>query len=227
MAVFGCRRYCHFVDNETLTGFELPLGHCPQHANGQLLVADMTSNFLSRPFDVGCFGVVYAGAQKNVGIAGLSLVVVREDLLGMEQRFTPTLYSYATHVQSGSRYNTPPIFAWYVCNLMLEWIESEGGVDEMHRRGFERARRLYECIDASEVYENSVVPSYRSRMNVHFRLKPSALERDFLERAEREGLFGLRGHRAVGGIRASLYNGMPVAGADALADFMRDFERSV
>ncbi len=212
--------YCHLVDNETLTGFELPADHV---ATGCPLVADMTSNFLTRPFDVGRFGVVYAGAQKNAGIAGVTLVVVREDLLGAELPFTPTLYSYAVHAQAGSRYNTPPVFAWYVCGLMLAWIELEGGVGEMYRRSLARAEHLYACIDAAEIYANPVARRYRSRVNVHFRIKPAALERDFLERAEREGLFGLRGHRAVGGIRASLYNGMPAAGVRALADFMRAY----
>lgn len=214
--------YCHFVDNETLTGFELPVDHA---AGDRLLVADMTSNFLTRPFDVGRFGVIYAGAQKNIGIAGVTLVIVRNDLLGREQPFTPALYRYAAHAQSGSRYNTPPIFAWYVCGVMLEWIERQGGVDEMHRRSLERAGCLYECIDGSEIYESPVARRYRSRVNVHFRIKPNALEEDFLAQAEWHGLLGLRGHRATGGLRASLYNGMPFAGACVLADFMRDFEK--
>ncbi len=220
--------YCHFVDNETLTGFELPPG-CVSCAAP--LVSDMTSNFLTRPFDVERFGVIYAGAQKNAGIAGVTLVIVRNDLLGARHPLTPTSYSYATHAQAGSRYNTPPIFAWYVCSVMLEWIEAQGGVSEMQRRSLERSKLVYACIDDSEIYENPVARRCRSRVNVHFRIKPAApdgvgLERAFLERAEREGLFGLRGHRATGGLRASLYNGMPLSGARALADFMRDFEKS-
>ncbi len=216
--------YCHFVDNETLTGFELPPDHA---ADDCLRVSDMTSNLLTRPFDITRFGVVYAGAQKNAGIAGVTLVIVRDDLLGQEQPFTPTLYGYATHAQAGSRYNTPPIFAWYVCGVMLEWIERQGGVDEMYRRSLERAECVYECIDGSEIYENAVARRYRSRVNIHFRIKPAALEQAFLERAERRGLLGLRGHRVTGGIRASLYNAMPLSGARALADFMRDFEKSL
>ena len=214
--------YCHFVDNETLTGFEFP----PDYVNCDCpLVSDMTSNFLTRPFDIERFGMVYAGVQKNVGIAGISVVVIREDLLGMQKTFTPTLYSYSAHAEASSRYNTPPIFAWYVCSVMLEWIERQGGIGEMYQRSFERAQRLYGCIDSSAIYENSVAKPYRSRMNVHFRIKPTSLEKDFVERAEQEGLFGLRGHRATGGIRASLYNGMTLEGINALTDFMQDFEK--
>lgn len=220
--------YCHFVDNETLTGFELPPGSVQCAAP---MVSDMTSNFLTRPFEVGRFGAVYAGAQKNAGIAGVTLVIVRDDLLGERHPLTPTLYSYAAHAQAGSRYNTPPIFAWYVCAVTLEWTEAQGGVAEMQRRSSEKSKLVYACIDDSGIYESPVPRRYRSRVNVHFRIRPAApegpgLERAFLERAEREGLFGLRGHRATGGLRASLYNGMPVSGAHALADFMQEFEKS-
>ena len=216
--------YCHVVDNETLTGFELP----PDHACGERLwVADMTSNFLTRPFALDRYALVYAGAQKNAGIAGITMVIVREDLLDRAQPHTPTLYRYRTHVDAGSRYNTPPIFAWYVGYAMLEWIESEGGVEEMQRRRVGCAERVYQCIDASALYENRVAPCYRSRVNVHFHLRSEALERQFLLRAEQRGLLGLRGHRATGGIRASLYNGMPMSGVCALTDFMRDFEQAV
>ena len=219
--------YCHFVDNETLTGFELPVGHVTSYAPSRCpLVADMSSNFLTRPFDITQFGVVYASAQKNAGIAGITLVIVRDDLLGGELPITPTLYSYAAHARAGSRYNTPPIFPWYVCGLVLEWIESEGGIKEMYRRSLERGKCLYECIDGSEIYQSRVARGYRSRVNVHFHVTPVELECEFLERAEREGLSGLHGHRATGGIRASLYNAMPLAGVHALVDFMRDFERS-
>ena len=215
--------YCHFVDNETLTGFELP-PDCVRTAAP--LVSDMTSNFLTRPFDVGRFGVIYAGAQKNAGIAGVTLVLVREDLLGDELPHAPALYRYAVQAEAGSLANTPPIFAWYTCGVMLEWIERQGGVTEMQRRAVERSQTLYRLVDESALYRGTVAQEWRSRVNVHFRLAVPELEPVFLERAEREGLLGLRGHRAVGGVRASLYNGMPTAGAHALADFMREFERT-
>ncbi len=215
--------YCHFVDNETLTGIEFPLDHIDCQS---VLVSDMTSNFLTRSFDPGRFGLMYAAAQKNVGIAGITLVIVREELLGKQQPSTPTLYSYETHAQTRSRYNTPPVFPWYVCAMMLEWIEEQGGVPEMERRASERAERLYGCIDNSALYENRVAPGWRSRVNVCFRIKPSRLEEIFLESAGQEGFLGLRGHRQVGGIRASLYNGMTLSGVRSLVDFMRHFEKT-
>ena len=215
--------YCHFVDNETLTGIEFPLHHIDYQG---VLVSDMTSNFLTRSFDPGRFGLVYAGAQKNVGIAGITLLIVREELLGKQRQLTPTLYSYATHAQAGSRYNTPPVFPWYVCAMVLEWIEDQGGVAEMERRAFDRARCLYGCIDDSDLYENRVAPDWRSRVNVHFRTEPARLEEDFLKSAEREGFLGLRGHRRTGGIRASLYNGMTLSGVRSLVNFMQHFENT-
>ena len=215
--------YCHFVDNETLTGVEFPKAYVDYAG---ILVSDMTSNFLTRSFDMERFGLVYAGVQKNAGIAGLTLIIVRDELLDKQRWFVPTLYNYATHAQAGSRYNTPPIFSWYVCGVMLEWIEDQGGVPEMERRAFEKSRCLYRYIDDSDIYENRIAPRWRSRVNVHFRVKSMLLERAFLESAEREGLFGLRGHRQTGGIRASLYNGMSLSGVHSLVDFMRYFEKT-
>lgn len=214
--------YCHFVDNETLTGFEFPPDAVAAAAP---LVADMTSNFLTRPFDVRRYGVVYAGAQKNAGIAGLAIVIVREDLCGRALPETPALYDYKTLSDSRCLHNTPPVFAWQVCALTLAWTLAQGGLAEMRRRAAERAAAIYNCIDASEIYANNVAPRWRSRVNAHFRITPRELEPKFLERASARNLVGLRGHRAVGGIRASMYNAMPLAGAQALVECMRDFER--
>ena len=216
--------YCHFVDNETLTGFELPTAafqtNCP-------LVSDMTSNFLTRRFDINRFGIVYAGTQKNAGIAGLSIVIIRRELLGNSRSFTPNLLDYTVQTEAQSRYNTPPIFAWYVCGLMLEWTQQQGGIGVMEKRNAQKAACLYEYIDDSAIYVNRVAPQYRSRVNIHFRIKSEQLEERFLNQAEQQGLIGLRGHRIVGGIRASIYNAMPMAGVEVLVEFMRDFEKTV
>ena len=213
--------YRHYVANETLTGFEFFADR--EIADGSL-VADATSNFLSAPLDVARHRLIYAGAQKNAGVAGVAVVIVAREAFGGARAETPSLYNYELQDKMDSRFNTPPVFAWYVCDLVLEWTRREGGVAEMYRRSLQRSSLLYECIDQSAIYENPVAPQYRSRTNVFFRIRPRELEARFVSAAEAEGLLGLRGHRATGGIRASLYNGMPVRGAAVLADFMRDFE---
>lgn len=215
--------YCHFVDNETLTGFAMPENYFDADSP---LVSDITSSFLTRMIDWQKFGVVYAGAQKNAGIAGITIVIVRNDLLGQVHSSLPAWENYATQAAAGSRYNTPPIFAWYVCGLVLAWTVQQGGVEEMARRCHKRAALVYECIDNSSIYINSVAPPFRSKCNVHFRIKPPDLEKKFIEESVTQGLVGLRGHRAVGGIRASLYNAMPIKAAETLIGFMREFERT-
>lgn len=211
--------FLHYVSNETLTGLSMP---APQAACP--LVCDRTSDFLSGPFDIRPYALCYAGSQKNFGTAGLTVLVVRRDAL-REETGLPGGLSYAAQTAAGCRCHTPPVYPWYVSALMLRWIRDAGGLAEMERRARARADLVYGCIDASSLYANRIAPRARSRMNVCFTLADEALEGPFLRRAEAAGLVGLRGHKEVGGMRASLYNAMPVAGAEALVEFMRDFER--
>lgn len=211
--------FLHYVSNETLTGLAMP---APQAACP--LVCDRTSDFLSGPFDIRPYALCYAGSQKNFGTAGLTVLVIRRDCLREETGLAPGL-SYEVQARTNCLYHTPPIYPWYVSALMLRWIRDQGGLEEMERRAQARASLVYDCIDASSLYANPVAPRARSRMNVCFTLADSELETPFLQRAEAAGLVGLRGHKVTGGMRASLYNAMPVAGAEALVAFMRDFER--
>ena len=214
--------YLHYVANETIAGVEF--ADVPD-SGGVPLVSDMSSNILSRPVDVGRFGVVYAGAQKNMGVSGLTVVVVREDLLDRSHPFTPTVIRYASQAATDSMANTPCTFAWYVASLVLEWIDAGGGVAAIADRNRRKAERLYRAIDASGLYSNRVEPRSRSWMNVSFELADGALDPVFLEEAEQAGLVGLKGHRALGGMRASIYNAMPERGVDRLIAFLEDFER--
>lgn len=214
--------YLHYVANETIAGVEFP---SVPDSGGAPLVADMSSNLLSQPIDVGRFGVVYAGAQKNLGVAGLTVVVVHEELLGRAHPLTPTVIRYEAQAAAGSMANTPCTFAWYAAALVLEWVEGEGGVPAMAERARRRAGRLYEAIDASAFYSNQVAPDARSRMNVSFRLADEALDPVFLDEARAAGFIGLKGHRALGGMRASVYNAMPEEGVERLVSFLGDFER--
>ncbi len=213
--------YVHYTANETIDGVEFQ--HTPE-VGSIPLVSDMSSNILSRPIELERFGLIYAGAQKNLGIAGLSVVIVRDDLLGRVRADTPSVMNYAMQAQMGSMVNTPPVFAWYVLGLVVEWLREQGGVSGIEKRNIEKARKLYDAIDASSFYSNPVENTVRSRMNVPFRL-PEALQERFLSEAEAAGLMNLRGHRSVGGLRASIYNAMPEEGVDALIEFMRDFEQ--
>lgn len=214
--------YVYYCANESINGVEFP--EVPQTA-AVPLVADMTSNILSRPVDVSRFGLIFASAQKNVGPAGLTLVIVREDLLGHARTGTPSVFDYGKQAASDSMYNTPPTFAWYVAGLVFEWIEAQGGVEGLAERNGRKADRLYRAIDASDFYRNEVDARFRSCMNVPFRLADSALDKRFLTEAEAAGLVALKGHRSVGGMRASIYNAMPEAGVEALVEYMADFER--
>lgn len=225
-------KYVHYVDNETLTGFELPTNfaesltrHAPQWTT---IVSDMTSNLLTRRIDVSRYGMIYAAAQKNIGIAGLTVVIIREDLCRPRETSAarPSLYDYATLAQSRSLHNTPPIFPWYVAARVLEWTRAEGGVQAMEERSERRARLLYDLVDRSAIYFNDVDAPFRSRVNVSFRVEPAELQERFLAQARNEGLYGLRGHTAVGGVRVSLYNAVSDDGVAVLADFMREFERN-
>ncbi|MBS0374754.1 MAG: 3-phosphoserine/phosphohydroxythreonine transaminase [Proteobacteria bacterium] len=214
--------YLHYTPNETIGGVEFPFipdsGSVP-------LVADCSSTILSRPLDVARFGLIYAGAQKNIGPSGLTLVIVREDLLGRARDGTPSVLDYRAVAAEGSMLNTPPTFAWYLAGLVFDWLKGEGGLAAMERRNREKAETLYRYIDASGFYSNPVAPACRSWMNVPFRLAVAGLEQRFAEEAAREGLTNLEGHRSVGGMRASLYNAMPLEGVRALVGFMSEFAR--
>ncbi len=214
--------YLHYVANETIAGVEFrsvpDSGEVP-------LVSDMSSNILSRPVDVGRFGAIYAGAQKNMGVSGLTAVIVREDLLDRAHPLTPAVIRYSTQAAAGSMANTPCTFAWYVASLVLEWIEGEGGLASLAERNDRKAGRLYRAIDASDLYANRVEPASRSRMNVSFELADEALDPAFLDAAGEAGFVGLKGHRALGGMRASIYNAMPERGVERLVAFLEDFER--
>ncbi len=214
--------YLHYTTNETIHGVEFP--YVPD-AGAVPLVADMSSTILSRPLEVPRFGVIYAGAQKNIGPAGLTVVIVRADLLGRARPGTPIVLDYRAMAEAGSMQNTPPTFAWYLAGLVFRWLKREGGLAEMERRNRAKAELLYAALDASALYSNPVARDCRSWMNVPFRLARPELEPAFLAEAESAGLANLAGHRAVGGMRASIYNAMPLAGVQALVEFLRDFER--
>ena len=215
--------YVHYTSNETIGGVEIfwtpETGDVP-------LVADMSSHILSRPMDVSKFGLIYAGAQKNIGPAGLSIVIVREDLIGAPLACTPTMMEYKTHVDNDSMYNTPPTFAMYVAGLVFKWIKEQGGLAAMEKINIEKANLLYDCLDASQLYSCPTARENRSRMNVPFTLKDSALDDAFLKGAKERGLLQLKGHRSVGGMRASIYNAMPLEGVRALVDYLHTFERA-
>jgi phosphoserine aminotransferase len=214
--------YIHYTPNETIGGVEF--GYVPQ--SGMVpLIADMSSSILSQPVDVAKFALIYAGAQKNIGPSGLVVLIVREDLIGNARPETPKVFNYQAVAEDGSMLNTPPTFAWYIAGLVFKWIKASGGVRALGERNHLKAQTLYAAIDASEFYSNSVAHDSRSRMNVTFTLRDPQLDKLFLSEAAAAQLQGLKGHRAVGGMRASLYNAMPLAGVERLVEFMRDFER--
>ncbi len=214
--------YVHYTPNETIQGVEFP--YVPD--TGDIpLVADMSSTILSRPVDVSRFGIIYAGAQKNVGPAGLTLVIVREDLIGQAPESCPAMLDYKTHADAGSMYNTPPTYAWYLAGLVFKWLKEQGGLEVMAVINERKAEALYAVIDESDFYNNPVDPKCRSWMNVPFTLAEPGLDNTFLDEAAAAGLKTLKGHRSVGGMRASIYNAMPEEGVQALIDFMKDFER--
>ncbi len=222
ISLSGNAAYVHYTPNETIGGVEF--GYVPE-TRGVPLVADMSSNILSREIDVAKFGLIYAGAQKNVGPAGLTIVIVNEQLLGRARAETPGVFDYRHVADQHSMLNTPPTFAWYMAGLVFKWLRKRGGIAAMQEVNRRKAARLYAAIDASGLYRNTVAADARSWMNVVFTLANPALEGLFVERAERAGLRHLRGHRAAGGMRASIYNSMPPEGVDALIDFLQQFER--
>lgn len=214
--------YAHYTPNETISGVEF--GYIPE-TQGAALVADMSSSILSRPVDVGQFGLIYAGAQKNIGPSGLTVVIVREDLIGRARPETPLVFNYRVIADNQSMLNTPPTFAWYMAGLVFKWLKREGGLNAMATRNRIKAQTLYAAIDASQLYGNPVAKDARSWMNVTFTLNKPELESAFLAEAAAAHLHGLKGHRVLGGMRASIYNAMPLAGVEALSAFMREFER--
>lgn len=214
--------YVHYTPNETIEGVEFP--YVPATGD-QPLAADMSSTLLSRPIEVARYGVIYAGAQKNLGPAGLTLVIVREDMVGRPLAGTPAMFDYRTHVQAGSMYNTPPTYAWYLAGLVFQWLKRQGGLTAMAAINARKAGALYAAIDTSRFYANPVEPACRSWMNVPFTLADPELDQRFLTEAKAAGLVTLKGHRSVGGMRASIYNAMPEEGVRALIAFMEEFER--
>jgi phosphoserine aminotransferase len=214
--------YVHYTPNETINGLEF---HTIPEVGDKPLVADMSSTILSRPLDVSKYGLIYAGAQKNIGPAGLTVVIIREDLANNAKPNTPTMLTYKSHIDSGSMYNTPPTYGWYLAGLVFKWLKDLGGLEEMGQRNRRKAERLYAAIDGSPFYNNPVDPAYRSWMNVPFTLANSDLNSAFLAEAKEASLLTLSGHRSVGGMRASIYNAMPEEGVNALIDFMNDFAK--
>jgi phosphoserine aminotransferase len=214
--------YAHYTPNETIGGVEFPYVPATESVP---LVADMSSTLLSRPIDVSRFGLIYAGAQKNIGPAGLCVVIVREDLLGRARPGTPSVWNFKAVADEGSMLNTPPTFGWYFAGLVFKWIKRQGGLTAMAARNQAKAAMLYRVIDDSEFYRNPVAPAARSWMNVPFTLPDARLDAPFLAEAAQAGLVNLAGHRAVGGMRASLYNAMTLEGVAALVAFMQHFQR--
>ncbi len=213
--------YVHYTSNETIGGVEF---HWVPQTGAVPLVADMSSHFLSRPVDVSKFGLIYAGAQKNVGPAGLVIVIVREDLLGHVAPGTASMFDYKVHADAQSMSNTPPSYAIYIAGLVFKWLKAQGGLAAIEARNIAKAKRLYDYLDQSKFFSNPVRASDRSRMNVPFTLADAKLDDEFLKGAEASGMVQLKGHRSVGGMRASIYNAMPEAGVQKLVDYMREFE---
>ena len=213
--------YLHYCSNETIGGVEyheVPEVEIP-------LVADASSHFLSRPLDVAKFGLVYAGAQKNAGPAGLTIVIVRDDLIGHAAKGTPSVMDYKLQADADSMLNTPATYSMYIAGLVFKWINQQGGLGAVEKKNVEKAKLLYDYLDSSRFFANPVAREDRSRMNVPFTLKDKALDDAFLKGAAERGLTQLKGHRSVGGMRASIYNAMPIEGVRALVDYMKEFEQ--
>lgn len=220
--------YAYVCSNNTIYGTQWK--NFPTPPESVPLVCDMSSDFLSRSLNFNQFGVIFAGAQKNVGPAGVCIVLIKKHLVEKAPSNLPIYLQYRTHVKAGSRYNTPPTFSIYMCKLMLDWIEIQGGLTAIEKKNEAKAKLLYDAIDQSEFYSNPVHPSHRSLMNVIFRISPNVPEREkleelFAEEATQNGLVQLKGHRATGGLRASIYNAFPIEGVQALTHFMKDFEK--
>jgi phosphoserine aminotransferase len=214
--------YVHYTSNETIGGVEF---HWIPDTGAIPLVADASSHILSRPLDVSRFGLIYAGAQKNIGPAGMAIVIVRDDLIGNADSRTPSIFDYKVQADSDSMINTPPTYAIYLAGLVFQWLKKLGGLAKMEELNIAKARLVYDYLDQTEFYHSPVAREDRSRMNIPFTLKNDKLDETFLKQAQANGLAELKGHRSVGGMRASIYNAMPMDGVRALVDFMRDFEK--
>lgn len=214
--------YLHYCPNETIDGVAI---FEPPHFADHIVVADFSSCILSEPIDVSRYGIIYAGAQKNIGPSGITIVIVRDDLLGLASSATPSVLDYQILANSDSMFNTPPTFAWYMSGLVFKWLKNLGGVEAIAKRNQAKAERLYQTIDQSGFYQNHIDPAVRSRMNVPFVSPNADLDKLFVEQAKAQGIIGIKGHRIVGGMRASLYNAMDLDGVNYLVDFMTDFER--
>jgi phosphoserine aminotransferase len=216
--------YVHLCTNETIDGVEYHfVPDVAEQTGGAPIVADMSSHILSRVIDVSAYGVIFGGAQKNIGPAGLTLVIVREDLLGHALPVCPSAFDWKIVADNGSMYNTPPTYAIYIAGLVFQWLKRQGGVAAMEAQNIAKATLLYDYLDSTDFYENRVAKECRSRMNVPFFLKDESLNAEFLASAKAQGLLQLKGHKSVGGMRASIYNAMPLAGVQALVGFMREF----
>ncbi len=213
--------YVHICTNETIGGLEY---HWTPDTGDVPLVADMSSHILSRPVEVAKYGLIYAGAQKNMGMAGLTVVIVRDDLIGQALPITPSVFDYKQQSEADSMFNTPSTYSVYIAGLVFKWLKRQGGLAAMEARNIAKAQLLYDLLDQSAFYANAVNPADRSRMNVVFTLKDAALDEAFLKTAKERGMSQLKGHRAVGGMRASIYNAMPIEGVRALVELMREFE---
>jgi phosphoserine aminotransferase len=215
--------YVHITSNETIGGVEF---HWIPDTGDVPLVSDMSSHILSRPMEVARYGVIYAGAQKNIGPAGLTIVIVRDDLIGHASPTTPSVFDYKIQAQTDSMHNTPATYAVYIAGLVFQWLKKLGGLKKMEEINSAKAKLVYDYLDQTEFYRSPVAKENRSRMNIPFTLRSAALDGEFLKQAERNGLTQLKGHRSVGGMRASLYNAMPIEGVRKLVEFMREFERN-
>lgn len=215
--------YVHFTSNETIGGVEIfwtpKTGDVP-------LVCDMSSHILSRPIDVSQYGIIYAGAQKNIGPAGLTIVIVSDDLIGTTIAGTPTMFDYKVHADNDSMYNTPATYGIYMAGLVFKWLKAKGGLAAMEKINIAKSALLYDYLDASDFYHSPIAVENRSRMNIPFTLKDASLDEAFLKQAQQNGLLQLKGHKLVGGMRASIYNAMPIEGVQALISFMKQFEQA-
>ncbi len=213
--------YVHICSNETIGGLEY---HWVPQTGDVPLVADMSSHILSRPVDVSKYGLIYGGAQKNIGPAGLTIVIVRDDLIGQALPITPSAFDYKQQADNDSMLNTPPTYGIYIAGLVFKWLKQQGGLIEIEKRNIEKSNLLYDYLDASKFFVSPIDKRDRSRMNVPFKLKDESLDGEFLKGAEARGMVQLKGHRAVGGMRASIYNAMPLDGVRKLVEYMREFE---
>lgn len=216
--------YVHICTNNTIYGTRIAPDNLPD-TGAVDLVADMSSNILSEVYDVNKFAVIYAGAQKNMGPAGVTVVIIRDDLLGNAMEFTPTMLNYKIHADNGSMYNTPPCYNIYICKLVYEWLDKLGGVSAIEEINKAKAQKLYDYIDNSDFYRGTAEKEYRSLMNVPFICSNDELSAEFIKQATARGLQNLKGHRSVGGMRASIYNAMSLEGIDALISFMQEFAK--